>query len=103
MVLEFETSSSWTELRHNMSWVFSGKYNPLEQVLSTGRREAMPPRTLMAAERMLQGQIPTANLGKARTWASAQDAQCSHSPDLGHTGAAGFLGHCCHGGLSWLK
>lgn len=35
-VLEFETSSFWTELRHNKSWVFSGKCNPLEQVLSTG-------------------------------------------------------------------
>jgi hypothetical protein len=84
-----------------MSWVFSGKCNPLEQVLSIGRREAvLLPRTLVAAKRMLQGQIPTANLGKARAWASALP---SHSPDLGHSGTAGFLGHCHHGGLAGLN
>lgn len=96
-VLEFETSSFWTELRPNISWVFSG------QVLTTGRREAGLPRTLVGAKRMLQGQTPTADLGKIRTWASAQAAQCSRFPDLGHTGSAGFLGHCCHEGLAGLN
>lgn len=78
-----------------MSWSFSGKYNPLEQVLSPGRRQAVLPRTLVSPEKMLQGQIPAASLSEARTWAPAQAAQCSCFSDLDCTGAARVLGHHC--------
>lgn len=58
-----------------MSWASSGKCRPLEPVLSPSRREAVLPGTPVFPERTLQGQIPAANLSKARTWALAQAPQ----------------------------